>query len=258
MFSQSILSHRIVPLIFLSALFLLAEGGTKDCLAQGANGTATPDSFRVTLYEFSLCKNATCQNKLSLVNAAQNFDLALVSSGQSAGTFGGGDIAIEAGTYTYAYMVWGRSLGLRGRVPFPLNGYNRDCISVAGASMSAYGGSVGSVVTQNTGTPGNATQYISAPGPEEATGDITFLNSTQVATLITLSNPITLSTSDASDLPAMQVSFNVTNTLRTFVNDNGSPGNPANWACEIGLEPPVITYQIGSQTTTINIDSGGS
>jgi hypothetical protein len=244
------------PLAAFSCVLLLMIGnGTNTVQAQSANGTATPEKFGVTLYEFSLCQTSSCQNKMVLVNSAQDFDLATVSSGQSAGTFGGGNITIVAGTYNYAYMVWGRNLGLRGRVPFSLNGYTRDCISVAGAGLSDYGGSIGSIVTTDAGTPGNATQYISSGPGEGDTGDVTFLNSTQVATLISLSNPVTISSSNSGVLPAMQVSFNVSDTLRVFIDPSGG-GSPSNWVCEIGLEPPVITFQIGSQSTTINIDTG--
>jgi hypothetical protein len=231
------------------------QGAINEVFAQGAQGSSTPESFKVRLYEFSLCKDSSCQSKLALVSSAQEFDIATVSSGQSAGTFGGGIVSIEAGTYQYAYMIWGRNLGLRGRVPFSLSGNDRDCISVSGASLSEYGGSVGSILTQDTGTPGNATQYISAPDDQGSTGNITFLNDTQVSTLIPLSSPIILNTTNPADLPAMTVSFNVTDTLRVFIDQNSS-SDPDDWDCEIGLEPPVITFQIGSQTTVINIDTG--
>lgn len=251
-------SLRTYGLTLLTCLVLISLVGTNNQLfAQNSQGSATPESFQVTLYEFSLCKDSTCQSKLVLVNSAQNFDLATVSAGQNAGTFGGGNITIDTGTYQYAYMIWGRSLGLRGRVPFTLNSNSRDCISVAGASLSEYGGSVGSIVTQNSGTPGDATQYISAPDGQSNTGNITFLNDTQVSTLILLSSPITLNTSNPSQLPAMAVSFNVTDTLRVFIDQNSS-SDPDDWECEIGLEPPVITFQIGSQSTTININTGSN
>ena len=249
-------SYHTAVLVLLVCLIAFCEDGANNkSLAQSSQGSATPESFQVTLYEFSLCKTSSCLSKLVLVNSAQEFDIATVSSGQSAGTFGGGNVTIEAGTYQYAYLVWGRYLGLRGRVPFSLSGYDRDCISVAGASMSDYGGSVGSILTQNSGTPGSATQYITAGDDQSGSSNITFMNNTQVSTLIALSNSVTLSTSDTTNLPAMTVSFNVTDTLRVFINENGS-GNPDDWGCEIGLEPPVITFQIGSQSTTINLNTG--
>lgn len=241
--------------LLICFMFISIESTINKIFAQGSQVTSTPDSFRVTLYEFSLCKDSTCQSKLALVDSAQDFDIATVSSGQSAGTFGGGTISIDAGTYQYAYLIWGRNLGLRGRASISDGGDDQDCISVAGAPLSEYGGSVGSIITRDTGTPGNATQYISAPDDQGGTGDITFLNDTQVATLIPLSSPIILNTTNPADLPAMTVSFNVTDTLRGFINTNSS-NDPDDWECEIGLEPPVITFQIGSQTTVINIDTG--
>lgn len=246
----------VLPL-FICFLALSVEGAINKAVAQDSQVSSTPESFKVRLYEFSLCKDSSCQSKLELVSSEQEFDIATVSSGQSAGTFGGGIISIDAGTYQYAYMIWGRNLGLRGRVAIPLGSNDQDCISSAGAPLSEYGGSVGSIIPRDTGTPGNATQYISAPDDQSGTGDITFLNDTQVATLIPLSSPIVLSTTNPADLPAMTVSFNVTDTLRGFINQNSS-NDPDDWECEIGLEPPVITFQIGSQTTVININTGNN
>ena len=256
MFLRRIIHDKLVLGVSLCALLVSSGYFSNEAVAQSADASATPESFRVTLYEFSLCKDAACQSKLALVSSEQNFDIASASAGQGAGTFGGGNLTIEDGTYRYAYMVWGRTLGLKGRVPFSLSGYDRDCISVAGAGLSDYGGSIGSIVAQGASTTGDASQYISNSGEGEVEF-ITFLNDTQVATLITLSNPITLNTSSSNSLPAMTVSFNVADTLRVFIDQHES-GDPNNWSCEIGLEPPVITFQIGSQTTVIDLNSGGS
>ncbi|VAW11110.1 hypothetical protein MNBD_ALPHA09-1003 [hydrothermal vent metagenome] len=207
------------------ALVLLARPGL-------AQFWGTPNTYNVTVNEFSLCADASCASKTTVISSSSVFNLAGAAPGAPAGDYVPAGTSIPNGTYSYFLISIGRAVGVVGRISNIADGF--DCItmttsgdvSVAGDRQSNDFGFLGTTTFTMPVLNGNLDEGVTA---STAGGNITLI--------VPLAPPITVN--DGDTMPAFGINFNI---------DTALGGVSVFGGCNMILGVPTIVIDVGGST----------
>ncbi len=240
---------------FATALMVAAAGPanaqSKTCTSpQGDIKTCnTPNKYQITIYEFGLCADSTCQSRTPLGASTKAFDFASVAPGAPVGDFVAANSPVTPGTYTHSYMIWGGTVVLRGRVTLnPGGGAARDCLTATNEPLDPGGGgdpiAKGEWAAPGTGSPRDISlDLIRGMQPGQSfSGEDGWVFRIVDATRFQASGPLpkAVVVAAGSKLGKITVSFDVAEGIGAYEN---SRDGGQTWECGIAIAAPTFSIK---------------
>ncbi len=216
----------------MKKIFVLIGGLMLTALPAGAanfGGTdTTPTAYEVTVTKIEFRNSAGTY--VTFMEGSFLFDIASVSANGVCGAIGAGR-TLPAGTYNEIRVTFSKIFGITGAVANAGSGQPARTATGNTSVATLNGGLITSVSSATTDGATATKQSVRIPSGTAVTTGLATVGVTEVAgDQLQFSRAVSFSVEPGSALPAIQVSFDVTNTLELLTTGAGTavavPGYP--------------------------------